>query len=390
MAKKMFLPARLAKKADRWELVFYQTNPKTGIRQRFRETRDLNRIHDLNVREREAEREIKAMNRLLPFGYPFRTESEQTMTVLAAAQRACGIKSKNTTKEESRRTYKCQLSVFQKFLTWAKLESLDVREFGKGHVQKFVDYLQHDHVWKRGKKSSVGVSNKKINDYTSSMSAFWNELISRDLIEANPFANRKRLKASPTERRCFTIEERKAVFAWLFEHDRRLFYAAMLQFSCLIRGTALRELRFSMIDFSTGVISLPGRIEKNSKPTFKTIPLSLLKYFAEPDFHNHPTNWLVFGAGMLPNKDQRCSRSEFNRRLQLCFLKMKKEGLVEDTTNLTFYSNKNTGITEMLARLPLMDVVNQAGHADPRTTMIYYGRPKQIDGLKSWEVSAFD
>ena len=58
---------------DRWRISFYQTNPETGIRERFRPTFELNRrrIVKSGKREELANSYIQKVNELLPKGFPF-------------------------------------------------------------------------------------------------------------------------------------------------------------------------------------------------------------------------------------------------------------------------------------------------------------------------------
>lgn len=71
-----YLAARLAIKKDRWEIVFYQTDPTDGKRKRHRETGDLNRIKDLRERKKQACALVTKINAMLPEGYPYGREHQ--------------------------------------------------------------------------------------------------------------------------------------------------------------------------------------------------------------------------------------------------------------------------------------------------------------------------
>lgn len=80
-----YLPARLVKGKDRWYILFYQTDPKTGDWKRFRPTYNLNRILNIKERTRLGNRIVKEVNKLLPEGWPLVDQSDPMNTNILAA-----------------------------------------------------------------------------------------------------------------------------------------------------------------------------------------------------------------------------------------------------------------------------------------------------------------
>lgn len=222
------------------------------------------------------------------------------------------------------------------------------------------------------------------------LSGCFNELVEEGIIEHNPMLKMKRLKPEPTKRRAYEEDERIAIFTYMYNHDRALFYASLLQFHCLIRGEALRDLRFSMFDLVKGVIVLPETIEKNAQKAIKTIPAAILHYFTSPDFVKHPANWLVFGQNMKPHPTKRIGPNMLNTRFKAVLKKLESLGAISNIDDVSFYSNKNSGITAMLETMPLLDVMDQAAHKDPKTTMIYRKKPEFNPVLKGFSVPIFE
>ena len=82
-----YLPARLVRGLSRWYILYYQVNPATNQRERFRETYDLNRIVDINERLMRAEKIIEQLNARLPLGFPFESvDAQSKINIVKAIQ----------------------------------------------------------------------------------------------------------------------------------------------------------------------------------------------------------------------------------------------------------------------------------------------------------------
>jgi len=387
MAKKTFLPARLSVKKDRWEIVFYQTDP-AGQYRRFRETRDLNRVADIPERRKHAKRHISDINKALPLGYPFEAELSATrLTVVDAINKVYAEKSRAAT-EESLSTWRSVRNVFFEFLKTRSWERLPVADFVKSHQREFVHYLLNERTFGRG-KDQKHLSPRAINNNVGQMGSYFSRLLEDELIAKNPFAGWKRLPVDPKKRRNFTDAEREMIFRAAFERNRRLFYALVIQFYTFLRGTEIARLQFHQFNFQTGVIDLPAKKAKDKDHRTPTLPIDLLHLFAAPEFSGCPANYFVFGEDLHPSPVQSLKRDKLNDDFQILIGQLVAEKKIENADGLSFYSTKDSGITEMLGKMDLMDVVNQAGHSDPRTTMLYYHRPKRSEAIRAMKVKLF-
>jgi len=383
MAKKTFLPARLSVKKDRWEIVFYQTDP-AGQYRRFRETRDINRIADITERRKHAKRHISEINKALPMGYPFEAEVSATrLTVVDAINKVYAEKSR-AAPAETLSTWRSVRNVFFEFLKLRGLERLPVRDFCKANQRDFVHYLLNERLHRGKNLSPISVNNN-----VGQMGTYFSCLLEDELIDKNPFAGWKRLKPDPKKRRNYTDSEREIIFRAAFERNRRLFYALVIQFYTFLRGTEIGRLQFHQFNFQTGVIDLPAKKAKDKDHRTPTIPLDLLHLFAAPEFSSCPVNYFVFGEDLHPSPVQSLKRDKLNDDFQILLGQLVAEKLLDDADGLSFYSTKDSGITEMLGKMDLMDVVNQAGHSDPRTTMLYYHRPKRSEAIRAMKVKLF-
>lgn len=64
---------------------------------------------------------------------------------------------------------------------------------------------------------------------------------------------------------------------------------------------------------------------------------------------------------------------------------LKKAGALHNIEGLTWYSWKDTGITDALHDLPLLAVKDQAGHSDPKMTMKYRHPEKVNPHMKKFQ-----
>ena len=365
-----YIPARLSVKKDRWEVVYYQTDPADGLRKRHRETGDLNRVRDLRERKRQAIALIGRINALLPAGYPHRTPEQiearaATPTVAQALKIALDIKLK-TDREETRKDYRSIGGVFLAWAASAGVGECPVSDFSKRQALDFLDY-----VATRPTRAGGTIGNRTWNNYKTKISTMFNELVRREVLAENPFRGISKKTVWGKSRRKCTPDERAAIAAWLWEHDYYTFLFVTLEYYCLLRGTELRRLRAGDFDLSRGIICLEAQHSKTKRERFPTMPVYVRELLADARFAAIPTNYFVFGDGGAPQPKKSWGRSFAWRRLRRCLVDLVEAGKLGDVEGISPYSFKDTGITEWLRLLPLPQVMQQAGHTNPGTTMLY-------------------
>lgn len=366
-----YLPARISQKKDRWEIVYYQTNPTTGQRRRHRETWDLNRIHDLKARKKEALRIILQINSWLPHGYPYNTPDDvakklEVPPLARAIELAISDKVKSD-KEESRKTYR---SIGGGFLTWLKKQDLSDLHPGNFSRRLALEFL--DHVGERRTRLGKQIGARTWNNYLGITSALFGVLEAREYIKKNPFAEIKRKPVADKARRRFQPVERAAVAGWLYRRDYFAFLACIMQYHCLFRGTELRRLRRQDFLIDRGLIRLIGEKSKTGKERWVTITPELSRVLADSRFLDIPPNFLIFGYLGRPNPSRAMGRGHVWRRMREGLLTLHRAGNLDDIEGLSPYGMKDTGITEYLQHVPLPEVMRQAGHSSANTTMLYY------------------
>ena len=379
-SKPLWLPARLAIKKDRWEIVYYQTDPADHIRKRCRETGDLNRIHNLKERRRQAAALIERIDSLLPHGYPFKSVQitvEPAKISLAEAMRGALDSAMKTDQYETMKDYRSVGNVFLAWMGERRIGEMPAADFTRRLALEFLDYIAT-----RTTRAGVPIGNRTWNNYKLKVAAIFQKLVDREVIQENPFRKIQKKQVAPKSRRKCTPEERALIAAWLWQNDYWCFLAVILQYYCLFRGTELRRLRARDFDIQNGLIYLAAEKSKTKRQRFVTMPVFVRQIISDVRFSRIPGNYLVFGIGGAPHATQCAGRSHIWRHLKKCLDTLKQEGKLCDTSGLSPYSFKDTGITDWLKVMPLPDVMTQAGHTNPGTTMIYYQPDRVLKPFK--------
>lgn len=372
-----FLPARLVQ-GQRWYIIFYQVDPITKKRRRFRETYDLNRIPDLEVRQRRANQIITQINIKLPTGFPFEGTFKKDpaytniVEAIAVAER---IKCQSD-RAKTIEAYRSMGSIFNDFLDIQEWTDMKIGAFQRRHALAFLDYA----IFHRK------IGNRTYNNYLFQMRAFFKELKERDYVSTNPFDDFKKKKLSGKTRRAFSEAEKNKVIKAVANKDKWLLLAILLQYYCFIRPIELLRLRFYMFDLKEGLIRLPSAVTKNKQNALVTIPDVLLPILQKYQLYQWDPRWLIFGAKIEPHPDKAAGKNSIRLRHKRVLEKLRKQGALLDLTGLTLYSWKDTGALELFKKkVNPLEIMKQLRHTDLATTQLYcqslYSVNKEIKAL---------
>lgn len=145
-------------------------------------------------------------------------------------------------------------------------------------------------------------------------------------------------------------------------------------------------MRFSDFHLGEGFILLPRTKTKNGKQRVVTIPDTLRELLLDDRFARNPGNYLLFGKGGRPHPSVNAGDSTFKERHRVLLLRLKKEKKLADTTGLSLYSWKDTGMTEFARILRPVELRDHAGHASIDQSLVYYHAEKVQPAVKGAKI----
>lgn len=370
--------AQLRENSYRWYIEYH-------CPERKRPTFGLNRILNIEQRRRRGQELCDLINWWMIAGLPIdrfnevearrkKSQHDRTGTaprghtdVRRAIYHAVEVKEAYLKNEDSTRSYTSHSRLFVSFLESKQWELMPVDEIRKHHIVAFLDH----------RKIEDQVRNTTINNNITSLNALFEVLLDREFILTNPCSKIKKLPAEAKNRRPFTTEEAKAALPYIYQHDKLLLLAILMEYCCYMRPKEIRLTKRKSIDLLRGIISIPSKVGKTGRKIggrVATIPTEFLPYFVElmPSCRPHS---FIFGKGFIPNQREACNKNRMYKRHLILLKKLKQLGILEDISGLTLYSWKDAGITDALAYLPLVGVQDQAGHTKPDMTLKYYKKP---------------
>lgn len=374
MSKLTFQPARLVEGKSRWYIIFYAVGPKGEPWHRYRETFALNRIHHIPTRRSRGTELCEKIDWWLSTGriaWKF-NEQEANMGMSTVDGPALGntpavdaIKSILEIKcagarRNSKRSYKSTYGLLIDFLEKRGWANYPIENLTKVHASAFMD-----------SRLVAGIGNSTYNNNLSLLRGCWLALEKRGYVSKLIFKSIPKRKARPKKRRAFTTAEARIVIREAYETDYLLFLGIILQYCCYIRPVELRRLRKYNISINDKMVEVPGREAKSYEERFPAIPESFIKYFDHPFWKEIPYNYLIFGEGWQPHPAKSCSDNRMYKKHEKLLLNLQKREQLTNIVGLTWYSWKDTGISDALEQLPLVSVQDQAGHTKPEMTLRY-------------------
>jgi site-specific recombinase XerD len=254
MSIQPFIPARVkyreSKGLCQWFVEYSVHHPSTGVRHRFRKTNQANRITDRKKKIAYLQEIADAINRKLESGWtPFglqdlSTVSPKFTTIEAALLQIIDFKS---TYREHTGFRDCKSRLLM-FITWCKGQGLHLiraEEVRKEHVFKFLDYLIK--VRKNGPKT--------YNNYVIELRSAFKILLSREIIDKNPFEGIGKLPARSKTHRAYSDNQMAMLLDWIRNNNAPLYrYCIMVMHA--IRPLEATKIRVSDVNRQTQTISI--------------------------------------------------------------------------------------------------------------------------------------
>jgi integrase len=327
----------------------------------------LDRFSEAEAKRRRAEAHARG---IAPRGHtPLAEAIQAAVKVMVAGAPADTIK-----------TYTSISNLFLSFLRAQSWDAMPADELARHHALAYVD---HCRIERR-------VTANTTNNNVAILRGIFQWMQGRGYCTANPWADVKKLPPEAKRRRCFTPTEAQAAIAHIARHDAWLYAALLLEYTCYMRPNEIRLLRVGDVDLASGAVHIRRATSKTGRKQgdrTATIPAAVLPLLRGLLPSGAPASHYVFGTGAQCAASP-CSRSRMYKRHQAALARMVEEGTLASAEGLTFYSWKDTGITEALLTMPLVAVQDQAGHTTPAMTLRYRAKPRINADMQAWQPAA--
>jgi integrase len=281
-------------------------------------------------------------------------------------------------REDTIRTIKSTKALFFKFL----LVDMTPKSFSRTNAIEFLNWYEQ-----------TGVSAVSRNNRLAQMRGIFADMFEAEVIKFNPFFGIRKLKESPTVKRCLTSEERETISKYLYENHYWLFIAFLLEYYCFIRPKELRYLKFSDFDLIQGTVKIRGEVSKNhkNKTMWVTIPETAMPFFRDLRFTGNNINHFVFGQYFMPHATIKVSPNAMRQAFAAAWKKLQEMGLIGNMDGITWYRVKDTGITDMAndKEVSIFETSKQARHKSTEMTMKYYHPEKVNKSIKKYGKKIF-
>lgn len=363
-------------KGARWYVDFYILDPASGVMRRKKYM--LSRYKTVRARKEMARQKIMWIVEEIKNGWnPWvkaRTTREFTPwgTVLSRYKEYLLVADrKELLKHKTVYDYQSRVKIFEQFLDENDIHLQYVYQFDRTLCIEFLDYLYYD----------KDVSAVTRNGYRTWLSTFSSWLIDKQYIgrDNNPVSDIRMMREEDKKREPLSKEALATLREYLQEHDRRFLLACYIEYYMNIRPEEMRFLKIGYIDIQNCIVTLPGKFAKNRRRQEVTVPRKVLKLMIDLDIFSSPSQYYIFGPGMLPSTDQ-VAVNRFRQE----WAKMRKALGWPDTYQ--FYSLKDSGISDNIDRFGLLTARDQARHTDAATTNRYakVKRTAHIE-LREWD-----
>ena len=345
-----------------WYVEFFYHNPQTDRMDRFRFTKNLNRLKDAKEKLSQFNRLCEAYKIALEGGWsPIDEKANDrlkrkvsSLTLEAARSLFEEYHIAKGTRKKSRQSY---LSKVNQFIAYYGPDR-KVSEISDYEITEFLNFMEKKFSW-------TGVT------YNSSriiLNNYFRYLKVNKYISENPVTDiETRTKIATESHQIFSDKDFKTIMKWLNEHDHYcLFFVKMIYYTC-IRPKELRHLQLRHISLERGVITVPASIAKNKKSLPVSIDASLRKELRELKIDSYPDTSYLLGSTQTIISEKRVGENTPYNRFQKCLKATKL-----DEKNYTLYSFKHfSNVQKFKAGWTLAEICSANRHGSLVETETY-------------------
>ena len=360
-----YVPPKLHRGKTSWYISYYVKNPATGKMKLFRVK--VNRYHNQKERIQAAKEIMAGLQERLALGWnPMISQAVPLATVPAFRVFDTYLRVKS--KEMEKQSYATYASYVRIFRGWLELQGCSgttpISAITEGTARKYMNYLE----------TEKSVSPRSYNNYLSFMVTFMDWMKDKGYIQENVFTGikRKPRRLMAKKRRMLTDEELGTLFTWLQENNPEYLAVCLLCYCCFMRPKEIALLRCGDIDLRKQLVHVRAEIAKNDKESFRTIPDAMMPAIRRLDLSHR--EWFLFGDHPGVRSDFRPAREAGAKKRFSDYWATTVREACGFGMEVQFYSQKDTGITNMLGEGVAINLVQQqADHSSVAMTALYVG-----------------
>ena len=267
--------------------------------------------------------------------------------------------------KQSYATYASYVRIFRGWLeSQGCTGTTPISAITEGTARKYMNYLE----------TEKSVSPRSYNNYLSFMVTFMDWMKDKGYIQENVFTGikRKPRRLMAKKRRMLTDEELGTLFTWLQENNPEYLAVCLLCYCCFMRPKEIALLRCGDIDLRKQLVHVRAEIAKNDKESFRTIPDAMMPAIRRLDLSHR--EWFLFGDHPGVRSDFRPAREAGAKKRFSDYWATTVRDACGFGMEVQFYSQKDTGITNMLGEGVAINLVQQqADHSSVAMTALYVG-----------------
>jgi integrase len=216
--------------------------------------------------------------------------------------------------------------VANRFVTWCGAHKVKPEMIKLDQCLKYINYL-----------NANAIGNNTIFNVLLVLKAVYNGLLKESKIKYNPFILVPKIKRAPVSLMYFNDAQILAMKGYCSDHNKQLWIAIQLLFSCFIRPGELRLLQIYDVNLHDGYIEIKGEISKNGKTEKVIIPdyvRSQLSFL-----NDYPGYFYIIGKNGYPSADP-VGTNYLNNTHRAMLNELKIRG------HYAYYSWKHTGVVK--------------------------------------------
>lgn len=266
-----------------------------------------------------------------------------------------------------------RMKIFIDYLNEFHLSTLSVRNFNATLVNDFLEYVLFER--------DTSIRNR--NNYRYTLSSFGNYLVSHNHLEKNPVDESVPIMREAAKiRQALSATDLLRLKDYLWEHDKQLLLAVYMLYYTAIRPTEMTFLKLKDFNLKEQSVFVSGKFSKNKRDDKVALHDNVIKLMIDLGVFKYPNGYYLFGDDLLPSDEQTTAHT-FRRRWN------KARAALKFPASYQFYSLKDTGLRDLIAKEGVIVARDQARHTDVSTTNRYlvsksltvHDEAKHYDGL---------